>query len=326
MQNMQQNRTISRLTLKVADGCNLCCSYCFADNSNTGGRFVTDEDFAYFMAFCLRNGIRGIRMTGGEPTLHPNLHRYIHLSVRAGLPVHLFSNFTVPGWVGGLHEPPRAVSFLVNINDRESYSTAQWEALTDNLAVAAARNYKVIPAYTVHSVPFSISHIVAMARQYRYEKIRISPAKPVVDAGNSWLKPEEMTSFAHSVRSLHQEATAIGIQPVLDCPVPLCQIPAEHLGFFLQELRLTGICSFGISVDVGLEVGHCYITNPLLKRRQLQSFSDLQQLQEYLAAATDLIENSCPLLPECPTCTYYTLGVCKAGCYGVRHVLSGAAK
>jgi MoaA/NifB/PqqE/SkfB family radical SAM enzyme len=319
MNNDNMRPRVSRLTLKLTDACNLGCTYCFARRGDVVGCSVSEEDFGYFLEFSMRSGMRGIRLTGGEPMLHPHIRRFVRLAVQAGLPVHIFSNLTIPGCIQGIEVPARAISFLANVNDRDTYEGSDWDALTENLKQASARHYQTVLAYTVHSVKFDLGHLKDLAVKYGIAKIRISPSMPMIGAGNLWLGPEDIPPFAESAYALHRELAALGKRLVLDCPIPLCHIPPKYLPFFLTDLKLIGHCCFGISVDVNLEVGHCYITNELLERRSLRSFADLSEMLDYMDGCVSKLDACCPPFPICADCDYGTQGICTAGCYGIRH-------
>ncbi|MBV5341905.1 MAG: hypothetical protein J0665_20505 [Deltaproteobacteria bacterium] len=311
---------ISRLTLQVTDACNLRCVYCFSGEKGCADTFVSEEDFGYFLGFCLRNGMRGIRLTGGETMLHPHLHRFVHLAVQVGMPVHIFSNFTLKDCLNAFDVPGKALSFLVNVNDRDTYDSSAWDNLTKNLELAASCGYSTVLGYTVHEVPFKIPHIMQLAAEYCVQKIRISPAKPTIGAGkNRWLKSDEMRAFAESAMQLSQELKSVGRLLVLDCPIPFCQIPQEHIHFFTKELKLTGKCDFGTSVNVNLEVGHCYVTNSLLAKRPLSSFRNAFEMLDYKLGLVRELDLLYPPLSTCVGCRFLAQGVCDGGCYGTRH-------
>lgn len=311
-----------RLTIRITDDCNLRCAYCFAQHEESTGRYVSEEDFGYFLGFCLRSGMRGIRITGGEPMKHPHAHRFIRLAVQAGLPVHIFSNFTIPDSIQGINVPAGALSFLVNVNDKDTYGSGEWDVLTENLKRASESAYQTVLAYTVHSMPFNLEHIKELAVKHGVSKIRISPAKPIIGANNLWIRQEEIPLFAASVHTLYLELATLGKQLVLDCPIPICHIPPEYLPFFLNNLKLTGRCGFGISVDVNLEVGHCYITNSLLERRSLRGFKDASEMLGHMAMCVKKLDESCPVFDKCNDCNYRIQKICTAGCYGIRHYVA----
>lgn len=65
-----QGRAISYLRVSLTDRCNFRCTYCSpAENEPPGGLLSRDELKRLFRLFA-RLGVRRIRLTGGEPTLH----------------------------------------------------------------------------------------------------------------------------------------------------------------------------------------------------------------------------------------------------------------
>lgn len=72
------NREIDHLRLSLTDHCNLACRYCVPDGVRPPGR-ILDAEFAYKIVRWLsqHHGIRHVRLTGGEPLLHPGLTRLV---------------------------------------------------------------------------------------------------------------------------------------------------------------------------------------------------------------------------------------------------------
>ncbi len=67
-------RRIDHLRLSLTDGCNLACSYCSAGDTQQNSRCL-DVNFAVALVHWLsrQHGVRYVRLTGGEPLLHPQL-------------------------------------------------------------------------------------------------------------------------------------------------------------------------------------------------------------------------------------------------------------
>lgn len=67
-------RTIDHLRLSLMDRCNLACRYCSPTGNASRGRTI-DPKFAFEIVRWLsrRQGIRHVRLTGGEPLLYPDL-------------------------------------------------------------------------------------------------------------------------------------------------------------------------------------------------------------------------------------------------------------
>jgi GTP 3',8-cyclase len=73
-----QGRQISYLRVSLTDRCNFKCTYCSpAENEPPGGLLTRDELKHLFRLFA-REGVRRIRLTGGEPTLHKDVVSIVH--------------------------------------------------------------------------------------------------------------------------------------------------------------------------------------------------------------------------------------------------------
>ncbi len=72
-------RVVTDLRLSITDRCNLRCVYCL----DPGARFapphalLSVDELSFAAEACASLGIRHLRITGGEPTLHPELVRII---------------------------------------------------------------------------------------------------------------------------------------------------------------------------------------------------------------------------------------------------------
>jgi cyclic pyranopterin phosphate synthase len=68
-----QARRIDYLRLSLTDRCNFQCSYCTPPGEHRGRDRVTRPELARIVGIFAGLGIRRVRLTGGEPTLRPDL-------------------------------------------------------------------------------------------------------------------------------------------------------------------------------------------------------------------------------------------------------------
>ena len=72
-------RTIHDLRLSITDRCNFRCTYCMEPDHRFADRdtLLTVDELVRTARLCAGLGVRSIRLTGGEPTLHPQLEAII---------------------------------------------------------------------------------------------------------------------------------------------------------------------------------------------------------------------------------------------------------
>ncbi len=87
-------------------GCNFRCPYCHNPELVEPGLFRTPLDFDPILAYLdLRRGkIDGLTISGGEPTLHPDLPELIRTTRNLGYLIKLDTNGAKPGALRGLLE------------------------------------------------------------------------------------------------------------------------------------------------------------------------------------------------------------------------------
>ncbi|MDV9172954.1 radical SAM protein [Streptomyces sp. W16] len=81
--------------LEVTGLCNEFCTHCYADSSpkSTHGT-MTAEDWLRVISELADMGVPDVQFIGGEPTLHPDLPKFIQHAYGLGLSVEVFSNMT----------------------------------------------------------------------------------------------------------------------------------------------------------------------------------------------------------------------------------------
>src|SRR2546426_12654152 len=72
-------RTIRDLRLSITDRCNFRCVYCMDPDVRfmERGELLTEEELIRVAGVCVGLGVEKVRLTGGEPALHPGLEGII---------------------------------------------------------------------------------------------------------------------------------------------------------------------------------------------------------------------------------------------------------
>lgn len=73
-------RTINTLRLSITDNCNLSCIYCQPKHLLTHISFMDIETIEHIFKVCKELQINKLKITGGEPLLHPNINEILKLS------------------------------------------------------------------------------------------------------------------------------------------------------------------------------------------------------------------------------------------------------
>jgi SynChlorMet cassette radical SAM/SPASM protein ScmF len=87
------------LYLYIAGACNLACRHCWIapafDRDGSSGRFIRLEYVEKAVREARRLGLRGVKLTGGEPLLHPRFRDLVALLADAGLDITIETNGTL---------------------------------------------------------------------------------------------------------------------------------------------------------------------------------------------------------------------------------------
>jgi len=79
-------RIIRDLRLSITDKCNFRCVYCMEPDVRffPADELLTIDELARLAGVCVRLGVHKLRITGGEPTVHPELTRIIRAVAHTG--------------------------------------------------------------------------------------------------------------------------------------------------------------------------------------------------------------------------------------------------
>jgi len=172
-----------RLTVELANICNLHCSYCFRADDN-----LYSSHAEFFPVDLLRRvagearaaaNITSVSFTGGEPTLHPQFEDALHAIGDAGLTV----SFVTNGWhfdrmwpaIQANRASVSHVAFSLDGITRESHDRWRGSGSFDRLVRAFSRCY-------MSNLPFGIKVVIRRDLVGQLEQIAIFAARMGADS------------------------------------------------------------------------------------------------------------------------------------------------
>ncbi|MGA2025943.1 MAG: SynChlorMet cassette radical SAM/SPASM protein ScmF [Syntrophobacteraceae bacterium] len=95
----KDDHPLTHIYFYLTGGCNLCCRHCWiTPKYQPEGTAFPSLDFDLFRSIVEQGkslGLEGVKLTGGEPFLHPDIHRILDYVRRAELPLSVETNGTL---------------------------------------------------------------------------------------------------------------------------------------------------------------------------------------------------------------------------------------
>lgn len=82
------------LRVLMTEDCNLGCAFCHNEGQSGQDKFlsISTGEFERLVAVMVAHGLRQLKFSGGEPTLHPRLISFVRIALDAGLDTAVISN------------------------------------------------------------------------------------------------------------------------------------------------------------------------------------------------------------------------------------------
>ncbi|MBU0608110.1 MAG: radical SAM protein [Armatimonadetes bacterium] len=199
------------LFLDLTAACQCACWYCY----NRSGRKLDDELTsaeieALIRAHAAYGGVE-VRLSGGEPTLHPDLLRFIELSAGFGLTTVLVSNGMIePPLLAQLAHAPVSAFYLSLQGDRATHDAIRgagsYDACVRSARTLAAASQRVRLSMTFHQRnQHCVDHVAAVAADIG-AAAAFNPLRPVAGVSpDEMLDPQEHRALVERVVTLRAE-------------------------------------------------------------------------------------------------------------------------
>ena len=173
--------------------------------------------------------------------------------------------------------------------------------------------------YNIASLDFNGDEIIATAKKFGIDSLRIAIASPIYGSDNpNIVHPEQYKELSPKVFQFIKKCHANGIDVNLDCSVPYCFFTDSQCGWFTkhnQRSMLNGIrscaCGFGpLCISPTLQVSKCTVLDKI--STPLKLYSSAYEIYDTVLNSIDYMFGTPNLYPKCATCPHRTR--CSGGC------------
>jgi len=299
----------------LTDYCNLKCPYCFARTVMDGRKkHMSMKNFKKTINFLEEKKEKKVGFIGGEPTLHPEFFNLLDYALSCGFHVLLFTNGIMSKQISEelSHYKQKKLSILLNLNDRQAYSSEQMNMLS---ATFQFLHDMVGLGYTVYRADFNLEFHRDMILKYGLSKrIRLGLAAEI--AGVTSINYFTSTDFKILGDLIVDNITQLENDDILvnfDCGFFMCLFTTMQLGIITKKsVGFVSNCRPVIDIDLNLNAHHCFALSGLYKT----SIDDHQNIDDLLNHFKSKFE---PLKifgndGNCLSCKYYHRKQCRGRC------------
>jgi len=297
------------ITLLLSQLCNLQCPYCFAGEKLQESGHMSMSNFYKAMRFiCSDNDPVNVRLAGGEPTLHPNIHKImIAIARRPNVMLSLLTNGTFDSSMLESFKRIGAdrLSFLINVNDCAVMGKKKYEQMCKNIETLSGNGFNVTLGINFYSLKQPYKYIVDLASRYQC-RMRWSVTHPIGGL-HEYVTPKLFKPIAATIQLFLKQCREQRIPVYGDCSVPLCIFKGDDL-LAASLGNLSTFCTNPIVVDKDLRVSLCYGASA----KPISKFKSLSDLFEYFESLE--VKRNNFWLTDCRTCFYKDYDQCGGGC------------
>lgn len=298
------------MNLIITTNCNKNCKYCFVPKDEFHNMEL--EQIKYISSFHDFNHIKIINILGGEPTLHPELAKFIKI-MRASNRKGLIQIFSHCGNDRAALEEVEDDNIILVANCYEDRDNPKVHA---NLELAKKRGWTVVLSYTIYRKEIEVKKIIEFCRETGIRIVRWSLAMPAYKMKNSSISLVECSEFISIIEKFNKSLLANKIASYNDCPLPMCMNHfqrnmscGQHESVYVNGIRY-GDCNppYDIYPDYIL-TGCMGIGDRIqLNLKEVKNITELENLYKERVGELRAVRS---LSSECSTCQ-----MCKGGCFG----------
>jgi len=295
--------------------CNRQCPYCFAKAQVELGTVqprweLPSDEYDTILSY-LNPTLDFVSLLGGEPTLHSRFADYVERARSAGFRIKIFTNGATR-FLRSIDQfkDDENISIILNLNDKSSYVSAEWNEIEHNFKVFGSR---ISISFNVYQPVFSWDFLKDTILTYGLSRsIRLGIAQPIQVLNNEYLLDADMPKTLSRIVEMAEDMANSGINLGFDCGFRMCDFTQDQLGILAQCGTVPlFVCNPILDIGPDLQVWRCFPFS-MEKGQTLTDYRSLNDLINYFNndwKKTKQINNS-----RCDDCTNYLIASCKGGC------------
>lgn len=315
------------MNVMLTDFCNLKCKYCFAscETDVKKRQEISDESYRYILDFLKRSNHRGLRLLGGEPTLHKKFEKYVTDAIQDAFfaNIHIFTN--------ALHlnkEMSHAIahektSFLINLNSPQDLGDKLYAQTIENIEYLVSeyrmRNIRpqVVLGINIYSPDLDYKYIIEESNRLGLEVIRYSITTP--QTFNTDIDLDFYRQYADYLANFVDDCANHGILSHIDCnnPPKCVFTPNQLMKLIVNESDIMNHqqCNPVLDIRPDLTIARCFVFNDYINVN-LKDFRDERELLRFFTERIDRHRFDIPTFKTCQSCEFNNK--CQGGCLGYK--------
>lgn len=184
-----------RCEMILTNACNFRCSYCRGLSGNANKPLLWHE-IELGLNWWMADGLKNIRFSGGEPTLHPNLIDAVKLcktgrveriavSSNGSLPISIYSNLLD----AGVNDFSISLDACCSIDgDIISGISGKWNQVIENIKYLSRWSYTTVGIVVINENTQIVNDTIKLAHDLGVADIRVIPAAQLARANSRQLE------------------------------------------------------------------------------------------------------------------------------------------
>jgi MoaA/NifB/PqqE/SkfB family radical SAM enzyme/Sec-independent protein translocase protein TatA len=316
----------SQLTVVPTFQCNMNCSYCFNREAISENAPIMNIDLYKTILKNLRaEGTKVVNLFGGEPSIVPDIDRYVQEIIASDMQYYFATNGTVElDTFKKLITPKALQSVTFHIQEDNEYSPSQIANLMENVRYVNEQRIPIILRYNLHEqTTENWQFFEKYFRQLNEFVLSFAVAFPSPNKSNMYVPLHSLKQYTKKILSLiayvMDSVNINSVQLVFAKPFPLCLFNEDELQVIMRYTTIKNVCELdqnnyrnNCTVNPDLSYNPCMAL--VSKDFTFPGFTDFSSVDPEYIRKTEAMTKK-PLLDVCVSCPLHATGLCQAACY-----------